>query len=245
MIAILSPAKNMREAPARPSLPITVPKRGQEAQQLMEMLQKIPNYALESIMKISPRLALKAVSDFAAWSAQGGTPAALTYNGLAYQHLNADTLTDADLMYAQEHLRHLSALYGALRPLDGIHPYRLEMAHRPRGWDLYQFWGSKLWEDLYAETDTVINLASNEYSKAISAYLKPKGRYITCEFLCDRGGKLRCLAAIAKMARGAMARYLIEARVDDVQGLMQFEGLDFSFAPDLSNEMVYTFVRKE
>ena len=181
MIAILSPAKNMRSAPER-ALPTTRPQRGQEAEELADVLCAMPAYELESTMQISPALALRAAADFAAWTPEGGDPAILAYDGLAYKYLDADSLTDDDLCFAQNHLRHMSALYGALRPLDVIHPYRLEMSRRPRGMNLYKFWGSKLRDDLYAETDLVINLASSEYSRAVSKQLKPGDRFLTCEF---------------------------------------------------------------
>lgn len=243
MIAILSPAKNMRTAPER-VLPVTEPLRREERVELYELLRQIPAYELESVMQISPTLALKAAADFAAWKPDGGTPAILSYDGLAYKNLDADTLSDTDLKYAQRHLRHLSALYGVLRPLDMIRPYRLEMGRRPKGQNLYQFWGSKLRDDLYAETDLVVNLASNEYSKAVSRQLQKGDRFLTCEFLSERKGKLRCLATQAKMARGAMARYIIEQRVDRAEGLMDFQALDFEFEPALSNAQVYTYIQR-
>ena len=138
----------------------------------------------------------------------------------------------------------MSALYGALRPLDVIHPYRLEMSRRPRGMNLYKFWGSKFRDDLYAETDLVVNLASSEYSRAVSKQLKPGDRFLTCEFLSERGVKLRCLAANAKMARGAMARYIIQNRIDRQEDLTGFDELGFAFAPSLSNDAVYTYVQQ-
>ena len=243
MIAILSPAKNMRSAPER-ALPTTRPQRGQEAEELADVLCAMPAYELESTMQISPALALRAAADFAAWTPEGGDPAILAYDGLAYKYLDADSLTDDDLCFAQNHLRHMSALYGALRPLDVIHPYRLDMSRRPRGMNLYKFWGSKLRDDLYAETDLVINLASSEYSRAVSKQLKPGDRFLTCEFLSERGGKLRCLAANAKMARGAMARYIIQNRIDRQEDLTGFDELGFAFAPSLSNDAVYTYVQQ-
>lgn len=195
-------------------------------------------------MQISPQLALKAAAEFAAWQPDGGGPAILSYDGLAYKYLDADSLSDGELLYAQDHLRHLSALYGALRPLDCIRPYRLEMGRRPRGLNLYKFWGSKLRDDLYADTDIVVNLASNEYSKAVSKQLRPSDRFVTCEFLSSRGGKLRCLAANAKMARGAMARYLVHHQVDSLEGLTAFQALGFAFEPALSNDSVYTYIQQ-
>ncbi len=243
MITILSPAKNMRTPEPR-ALPVTEPKRREERIELYEILRQIPAYELESIMQISPTLALKAAADFAVWQPDGGTPAILSYDGLAYKHLDADTLSDGELEYAQSHLRHLSALYGALRPLDLIHPYRLEMGRRPAGQNLYTFWGRKLRDDLYAETDLVVNLASSEYSKAISKQLQTGDRFLTCEFLSERKGKLRCLATQAKMARGAMARYIVQRCVDSAEGLMEFRELDFEFEPALSNEGVYTYIQR-
>ncbi len=243
MIAILSPAKNMR-SPAPRVLPATEPRHRAERIALYEILREIPAYELESIMQISPSLALKAAADLAAWEPDGGVPAILAYDGLAYKHLDADTLSDADLAYAQEHLCHLSALYGALRPLDRIRPYRLEMGRKPRGQDLYAFWGSKIRDDLYAKTDLVVNLASSEYSKAVSKHLHADDRFLTCEFLSERKGKLRCLATQAKMARGAMARYIVEKRVDSAEELMGFAALDFEFEPALSNERVYTYIQR-
>ena len=243
MIAILSPAKNMRPAPSR-AVPATTPRRIQEAQTLYAVLREMPAYELEGAMQISPQLALKAAAEFAAWQPDGGGPAILYYDGLAYKYLDADSLSDGELLYAQDHLRHLSALYGALRPLDGIRPYRLEMGRRPRGLNLYKFWGSKLRDDLYADTDIVVNLASNEYSKAVSKQLRPSDRFVTCEFLSSRGGKLRCLAANAKMARGAMARYLVHHQVDSLEGLTAFQALGFAFEPALSNDSVYTYIQQ-
>lgn len=243
MLAILSPAKTMRKPPVR-ELAVTCPQRMEQTRALYEILREIPAYELEQIMQISPQLALHAAADFAAWQPEGGEPAILAYDGLAYRHLDADTMTDSDLAYAQQHLRHISAFYGALRPLDAVRPYRLELSRRPRGHNLYAFWGSRIHDDVFADTDTVINLASAEYSKAVSAHLRPGETLLTCEFLCRRGGRLRCLAAIAKMARGEMARFLIRNRIDTPQELTEFRGLDFAFEPALSHDTVYTFVQQ-
>lgn len=243
MLAILSPAKNMRTAPQRDAAP-TVPARMDETRALYDLVRDMPAYELESAMQISPQLALRAAADFAAWQPEGGAPAILAYDGLAYKNLDADTLTDDDLRYAQEHLRIISSFYGALRPLDAVRPYRLELCRRPRGQNLYRFWGSKIHDDVFAAGQPVINLASAEYSRAVTAHLRPDETFLTCEFLTYRGGKLRCLAAVAKMARGAMARYIIQNRIDDPAGLVAFDGLGFSFDPNLSHSGVITFVQQ-
>ena len=243
MIAILSPAKNMRSAPER-ALPTTRPQRGQEAEELADVLCAMPAYELESTMQISPALALRAAPILRPGRRRGRDPAILAYDGLAYKYLDADNLTDDDLCFAQNHLRHMSALYGALRPLDVIHPYRLEMSRRPRGMNLYKFWGSKFRDDLYAETDLVVNLASSEYSRAVSKQLKPGDRFLTCEFLSERGGKCAVRQPMPRWRAARSARYIIQNRIDRQEDLTGFDELGFAFAPSLSNDAVYTYVQQ-
>lgn len=244
MLLILSPAKNMR-APARKAPFVTSPRFSEQTGALFERLRGLAPYELESLLHTSPALALRACQDFAAWEPAGGAPALLCYDGLAYRNLDADTLSDEDLRFAQEHLRILSAFYGVLRPLDAIRPYRLEMAHKPGGASLYDFWGDTLARDLFAGGGPVVNLASKEYSRAVSGYLAPGAPFITCDFLTYRRGKLQTLATAAKMARGRMARFALENRIDRVDGLLEFSWEGFAFEPALSDGARLAFVRRD
>ena len=214
MIAIVSPAKNMRTAGLK-GLELTRPALLEKTRRLLPMLRALEPWELESRLKINPQLAMKAFSDFQEFESPGGeSPALLSYHGLAYQNLEAESLGLEDFAFAGGSLRILSAFYGVLRPGDAIKPYRLEFqcGFQPGGKSLYHFWGDSIYRELFRNGDTVINLASREYSKTVSPFLKTGDRMITCDFLTFRRGKLITLAALAKMARGRMARFLIDNR---------------------------------
>lgn len=244
MIAMLSPAKNMKPAD-RPDVKTTVPRYLEQTQALWDELHLLAPHELESVLHVNPRIALRACADFAEWENAGGTAAALTFDGLAYRYLDAHSLSKWVLAYAQDHLRLLSAFYGPLRPLDAIRPYRLELAHKLGGQPLYTFWDDVFYNDLFASGEPVIDLASKEYSRAVRAFLKPGDRLITCAFLVYSRGKLRCLPTIAKMARGAMARFILQNQLDGPEQLPFFDSLGFHFEGSLSSETEMVFITRE
>lgn len=166
------------------------------------------------------------------------SPALLCYEGIAFQYMAPGVFSNDQWDYVNEHLRILSAMYGVLRPLDGIEPYRLEMQQRLDG-SLYEFWGSKLVEQL--NDDTIINLASKEYSKAISTYQK----LIDIRFFELDQGKYKEKGVYAKMARGAMVRWLAQNQIEDPLQLQQFNEMNYRFDPESSNDHLYVFVRRE
>ena len=202
---------------------------------------------LKSRLKINPQLAMKAFSDFQEFESPGGeSPALLSYHGLAYQNLEAESLGLEDFAFAGGSLRILSAFYGVLRPGDAIKPYRLEFqcGFQPGGKSLYHFWGDSIYRELFRNGDTVINLASREYSKTVSPFLKTGDRMITCDFLTFRRGKLITLAALAKMARGRMARFLIDNRIREPEGLREFSWEGYEFSPEHSDGENFRFVQR-
>lgn len=243
MLAILSPAKNMQAA-ACPEVEPTRPRDLPQTRELFALLRGLAPFELESLLRTSPAIALRAAADFAAWEDTGGAPAALAYQGLAYKYLDAASFSADDFACAQERLRLLSAFYGVLRPLDAIRPYRLELQHRPAGRSLYAFWGDRWYRALYAETDTVVNLASNEYSRAVRPFLQRGDRFLTCEFLTYRKGKLRCLPAVAKMARGSMARYIVKNELGSPEQLPFFDWGGFQYEQSLSSNDTLVFVSR-
>lgn len=175
------------------------------------------------------------------------TPAILSYEGIQYQYMAPAVFTDGALSYIQEHLRILSGLYGVLKPLDGIVPYRLEMqagAKVEGSANLYDFWGGKIYGNVLDGDRTVINLASKEYSRCIEYYLKPDDIFVTCVFGELKEGKIIQKGTLAKMARGEMVRYMAENNVTDLEGLKEFTGLGYQYQKDISKERDYIFLKK-
>lgn len=207
-------------------------------------------------MKVSDKIAGLNVARFAEWSetftTDNARQAIFAFKGDVYTGLEAETLSEDDLSYAQSHLRMLSGLYGLLKPLDLMQPYRLEMGTKlanERGSNLYQFWGNiitdKLNEALSEQGDNVlINLASNEYFKAV----KPKAldaQIITPVFKDCKNGQYKVISFYAKKARGMMARYIIENRIESVKQLEAFDTAGYYFAADESTPTELVFKREE
>lgn len=245
MLAILSPAKRMRTLTAQDGPPLTRPLFEREAEELAGELKQYPPWQLESLLKVNPQLAMEAFDAFWRFSPDAPRTAALfSYQGLQYQHLAPETFSQRELLSAQERLRILSGLYGLLRPLDGIQPYRLEMGCRrvPPAGSLYRFWGSRLHDALFSQGEVVLNLASNEYSRAVTPFLQQEDRLVTVEFLLNRRGKLVTPATYAKMARGIMARKIVTEGLSQPEQLRDFQWEGFRYAPGISTPDRLCFV---
>ncbi|MBY5993440.1 peroxide stress protein YaaA [Ferrimonas balearica] len=256
MLAVISPAKNL-DFDTPPHVDAhTQPQMLDHAELLMESCRRLTPADLASLMKLSDKLAGLNAARFAQWqppfTPDNAKPAVLAFNGDVYTGLEAGTLSDDQLAYAQQHLRILSGLYGLLRPLDLMQAYRLEMGTKlanARGKDLYAFWDHHITEALNAalaaQGDSVlINLASNEYFKAV----KPKAleaRVITPVFKDWKNGQYKIISFYAKKARGLMARYLIEQRPTQPQDLEAFDYAGYRFSAEQSNADTMVFLRDE
>ena len=175
------------------------------------------------------------------------TPAMLSYEGIAYQYMAPAVFDGGQLDYVQEHLRILSALYGVLKPMDGVVPYRLEMQARASiaGYkDLYDFWGAGLYEEVQDDSGIIINLASKEYAKCVEKYLKSEDTYITVTFGEMSGGRIISKGTYVKMARGEMVRFMAENSVEDPENMKEFNRLGYLYRDDLSSETEYVFERQ-
>ncbi len=178
MIAILSPAMNMAKV-STPHIALTEPVFQKNAGELAQSLQAYSPWELESLLNVSPQLALRAYEAYRDFGKDVGSPAVLSFYGLAYQNLNAQDFSAEDFAFANEHLRILSALYGLLRPSDEIHPYRLDfMCRWAKQQKLYNYWSESVCSELYSQTDTVINLCSGEYEKLIIPHLTAQIKWI-------------------------------------------------------------------
>lgn len=256
MIILLSPAKSLDfETPTRVT-EFTRPDFLDQSQWLIERLRRMPPAELASLMGISDRLAVLNVGRHAEWAVPfppgKARQAVLAFNGDVYEGLDASSLADDDLRFAQAHVRILSGLHGMLRPLDLIMPYRLEMGIRldnPRGKDLYAFWGERITEALSralreAKSTAVVNLASMEYFRAVRAgnLAVP---VIQPVFEDWAGGRYKVVSFYAKRARGLMARYAITRRLLDPAGLKAFSGEGYAFDDAASDGLRWLFRRKQ
>ena len=253
MLMLLSPAKTLDFETPAPSTETSKPVLLREASTLAKLMKAKSEQDLAGMMKISPKLATLNHDRFQTWTPARGTlkQSLFAFRGDVYQGLQADTFSGHDIRFAQKHLRMLSGLYGLLKPLDLIKPYRLEMGTRlsnQRGADLYDFWqvalAKKLLEDLDSQPKRVlINLASNEYFKAVDIRALGDVRIINPVFKDTSNGRLKIISFFAKRARGAMANFVIKQRIKQPEQLKTFDTDGYQYQPDLSTESDWVFAR--
>lgn len=253
MIVTLSPAKLQDFESSVNFKKSTASLYVKEANELYKSLQGISPEEVSSLMNINRQLAHDVYQYIHAFplSKTPQRQAALAYNGIAYKGLDAKAFTDEDWSFAQKHLVHISGLYGVLRPLDLIKPYRLEMQiplENNRGRDLYAFWSdiiSKyMAEQMQADDNIWINLTSKEYAKVVNRKLLPKGhKMVTPIFKQQTDKGYKQIVVYAKKARGMMARFIILNRLKDVEHLKAFDTEGYSFAPHLSDDKEWVFIR--
>ena len=247
MLVVVSPAKKLDMTPVDGLTP-TRPMFGEDAASLANTARRLSRKKLQDLMSISPDLARLNAERFAAFGTQDRKPAALAFAGDTYQGLEAASLDPDEMAFAQDHLRILSGLYGLLRPLDEIEPYRLEMGSKlatRRGKSLYAFWGSRIAVALN-ETgqDVLVNCASQEYFGAVDTGALNM-QVITPVFMEEKAGTPKIVSFFAKKARGAMARYVIQRRLTDPGALTEFDTGGYVYQPDMSEPTRPVFVRPE
>ena len=256
MLMVISPAKTLDYDTPPVIDKSTQPRFVEHSVELIEVLREKSPQDIAKLMSLSDKLASLNVARYGSWeresTPQNAKQALLAFKGDVYTGLNAEDFSTDDFAFAQQHLRMLSGLYGLLRPLDLMQPYRLEMGTKlanPRGKDLYTFWGERIsqWlnEDLEAQGDQVLlNLASQEYFGAV----KPKAltaRVIDTVFKDQKNGQYKIISFYAKKARGLMARYVIKERLQDPEGLKDFNLDGYRFDAVSSSENQLVFLRDE
>ncbi len=252
MLILISPAKSFDfESPAHTSIS-SEPDFVAESSKLIKKLGTFSRKKIGELMSISPELAALNVDRYQKWTPspapEDTKQALLAFNGEVFRGLNAKEMSDEDLTFAQEHLRILSGLYGVLRPLDKIQPYRLEMGTKLKYYsanNLYQFWGDKITKRINSDlgdTECIVNLASTEYYKSVKEPLL-NARVITPVFKDFSNGTYKVLMTYAKNARGAMARYIIENRITNPELMKSFDTNGYAFDPGQSDDSNWVFTR--
>jgi cytoplasmic iron level regulating protein YaaA (DUF328/UPF0246 family) len=254
MLLVISPAKTLDYDTPPTTSRYTLPDYLEQSAQLIARARRYSVHDLMELMEVSVAIAELNVDRFAAWhtpfTPENAKQALLAFKGEVYNGLQTQSLDKEGLAFAQQHLRILSGLYGLLRPLDLMQPYRMEMG-RPidtaRGRNLYEFWGATITEGLNKQlkklgSTTLVNLASNEYFKAV----KPKqlaGEIITPEFKEKKNGAYKMLAVYAKKARGLMSRFVIDNRITEPEEMKRFDREGYLYNGALSSDTKWVFTR--
>jgi len=256
MLIVISPAKTLDyDSPAGTKMS-TTPDFLDSSQELIEILRKYSKKDLMSLMSISDKIATLNYGRYKQWklplSTDNAKQAIYAFKGDVYTGLDIDQFNAADVKYCQKHLRILSGLYGLLRPLDLLFPYRLEMGTRLKnksGANLYAYWGDVITDAINKELKKqkepiLVNLASNEYFKAVRAK-NLKGELITPEFKEYKNGDYKMIGVYAKRARGLMSSYILRNRIESAEGLKEFNVDGYKFSKKLSTDNQYVFTRKQ
>jgi uncharacterized protein len=252
MLLLVSPAKDLDFQPVSTPLPVSQPAMLEQSQQLVDICKTLTPADLSTLMHISDKLAGLNAARFADWQLpftnENAKAALFAFNGDVYQGLESASLNADDIAFAQQHLRILSGLYGVLRPLDLMQPYRLEMGTKlatSQGKDLYAFWQDRITRALNQQlavlgADVVVNLASQEYFKAVQPKLL-QARLVTPVFKDFKNGQYKIISFFAKKARGLMARYIIQQRLTQAEQLKAFDlaGYAYSKQQSTANELVF------
>ena len=255
MLFLLSPAKSLDYDTPAGDVPHTLPQFTAQAAELIEVLRPYSPQQIAALMDLSDALSVLNVARYEAWSpkfsAKNSKQAVLAFNGDVYEGLDAKTLTPKQLEWAQEHVAILSGLYGVLRPLDWMQPYRLEMGtslKNPKGANLYKFWGSQIAAYLNErlaqdKSPVIVNLASQEYFKSVDRKAL-QARVVECVFEDYKGGKYKVISFNAKRARGLMARWAILNKANKPEDLLAFDSEGYAFDKAASEPDRLVFRRK-
>ncbi|MFQ3249077.1 MAG: cytoplasmic iron level regulating protein YaaA (DUF328/UPF0246 family) [Glaciecola sp.] len=263
MLLVVSPAKNLDFESPLPTDEFTQPEMLNDAKKLVKTCKKLAPSDLASLMHISDKLSILNAERFSSFTTpftpENARQSIFAFNGDVYAGLDAKSLSEDDIQFAQKHLRILSGLYGLLRPLDLMQPYRLEMGTKlenARGKSLYEFWGNSITKELnkaskaaiegssHDSDEILINLASNEYFSSVKKKLL-NAMIITPHFKDEKNGKYKIISFYAKKARGLMARYIIENKITSVSQLKSFDSAGYVFSEAESTATDLVFKRAE
>jgi cytoplasmic iron level regulating protein YaaA (DUF328/UPF0246 family) len=254
MLMVVSPAKTLDYESELPIQESTQPEMLEESQQLIDQLKKLTPADVASLMKLSDKLADLNVNRFAHWkqpfNADNARPAIYAFKGDVYTGLDAYSFNKKQMTFAQKHLRILSGLYGLLKPLDLMQPYRLEMGTKfanKKGANLYEFWGDTITNkinDSHKKGEVILNLASNEYFKSVKTK-SLKGEVVTPVFKDQKNGNYKIISFYAKKARGMMAAYVINNQINDPEAIKQFDVAGYRFSEVQSKNNEWVFLRDE
>lgn len=246
MKVIISPAKKIKNYDLLE--PVTLPALLDKTAELVTCLRHLSYSALRQVLGCNEKLARAAYHSYSFFSMNKGlSPALFSYDGIQYSYLAPAVMDENELEYVNRHIFILSALYGALRPLDGIRPYRLDFTAKIPGLGtrtLYEFWDSDIYREVSTETSTILNLSSSEYSRTVEKFIGKGKRFVDVRFYEKEEGRLTEKGVYCKMARGTMVRFLAANRIERVEEILSFTGLGYRYEPELSTRDKIIFIRE-
>ncbi len=251
MISVISPAKNMRNIKINNISPKTLGEHRyftKETKEIIQILKSLSPYDIQSLMKVNEKIAFQSYAYFQDFNfVDEGVCGLLAYDGLAFKNIKAEDFSMEDFIFANDHVKILDAFYGIVNPLDEVLPYRLEMQYPIKIDDknLYKFWNDKIYNKLYTDDNIIVNLASEEYAKAVRRFLKEDDIFIDIDFKVHKNGKLKTLATSAKMARGQMIRYIVKNKINNPEDLKDFTFDSYKFSHNLSTSRKFVFIKED
>lgn len=247
MKIIISPAKKMKMDDNTLQY-FDLPVFFEDTKRIMEWMKTLSKQEAVQLWKCNEKLAKENYDRFHNMNlTERLTPAILSYEGIQYQYMAPAVFEEEMLSYVQQNVRILSGFYGVLKPMDGVTPYRLEMQAKTKiggKKGLYDFWGSRLYQEVVDDSHVIINLASKEYAKCIETYIKPEDRFITCIFGEWSDGKVVQKGTYAKMARGEMVRFMAEKKITKPEDIKDFSALGYQYREELSTNAEFVFVKQ-
>ena len=246
MKIIISPAKKMKADSDFPVI-VDTPQFMKETEQLLEYLRGLSYTQAKEIWKCNDNIAKLNYERIQKMNLYADlTPAILSYEGIQYQYMGPGVFTSTEFDYIEEHLLILSGFYGMLRPFDAVKPYRLEMQSKIQLGELgslYDFWGKKLADEIFSQSNCIINLASKEYSRCISEYIDESIKFVSCIFGEMKEKRVIEKGTQVKMARGEMVRFMAENKIENAEEIKFFDRLGYSYNDNLSDDSKYVFIK--
>ncbi len=240
MLILISPAMNMKEIPNEKGL--EKPIFNKKALELVDKLKKYPPWELETLLGVNESIALKAFEyyqDFSDYEI-GEIQALKAFEGLAYKNINCSDFSYEDNIFANNHLRILSSIYGILKPNDGIKPYRMDFICKyGKKNKLYDYWSDLVYKEIFKNNDIVFSLCSKEYESLIKKFINETDRFYTCKFLDMKNGVYKCLATASKIARGRMVRYIVKNKITNLEDVKNFNYGNYKFSRIENNQLIF------
>lgn len=246
MIAIISPSLTMKNC-SDSFIKLTIPSQIEMSKKIVEEIRKFTLKDLEKVLKINTKISELTFERYKNLKFDiNGSPAIHSYTGTVYKNIKPEVFDKEEIKFCSDHVRILSGLYGVLRPYDSIYEYRLELKTKLKICDkddLYKYFNDSMYKNLVSYDRKIVNLCSDEYSKAITPYISEKDHFLTCSFKINKNGVLKSISTDSKASRGSMIKFMVNNKINKFEDLKEFNDNGYTFNKSLSDEYNYIFTK--